>query len=547
MRLSQPRLRFGSARHQPFGLNKLPRLEMQETERIKGLYLIWLSPQHFAIQPRRLLCLAACVQPLRVLKLAVTHADLEPWLKGGTDCIHDCASSAFICAGRRLEMPSDPLSQAIEYYRSGRIGDAEERCRFLLAVSPDHTEANHLLGAICFQQNKFTEAVTLLRRAAESPNATAEMQNHLGSAYKKLGDNRKAAEAFERAIAMKPDYADALHNLGVVYSMMQKSDESLGNLREAVVLKPELLQENPDLRGLYHGVVPGWHFAMMDHHKRNEAYEAAIRRGVRGKRVLDIGTGSGLLALRAARAGAAKVTACEAVPLIGKMAREIIARNGYQDCITVVPKASMDMTVPRDMPERAQVLITETFASGLITEGVLPTVEHAHQHLLTPDATVIPASASVMGYLAGGPALEGMLFVDRISGFDLSQFNAFAPSMLATALDQAPHDALSDDVELMRFDLRDRTFPSGEANLALTATRPGVCVGIVQWIRLQLDAHTRFENRPAADTPFNEHWTHIIHRFPRLVRVAPGDVVPVLFRHDRTQISVQLGGSQSEK
>src|SRR4029079_4411538 len=98
----------------------------------------------------------------------------------------------------------------------------------------------------------------------------------------------------------------------------------LSSLRQAVVLKPELMLENPNLRGLYHGVVPGWHFAMMDHHKRNEAYEAAIRRAVPGKRVLDIGTGAGLLALMAARAGAAKVTACEAVPIIGELAREII-------------------------------------------------------------------------------------------------------------------------------------------------------------------------------------------------------------------------------
>jgi len=43
-----------------------------------------------------------------------------------------------------------------------------------------------------------------------------------------------------------------------------------------------------------------------------------------------------------------------------------------------------------------------------------PTLEYAHQHLLTPDAAVIPAGGSVMGYLAGGDTLKGMLFGDRI-------------------------------------------------------------------------------------------------------------------------------------
>src|SRR5258707_14674254 len=128
-------------------------------------------------------------------------------------------------------------------------------------------------------------------------------------------------------------------------------------------------------------------------------------------------------------------------------AQVIIAQNDLADRITVIPKASTDMAVPRDMPERAEVLVTEIFASGLITEGGLPTVEHAHEHLLTSDAAIIPAAACVMGYLAGGPALQGILFVGRIAGFDLSEFNDFAPGMLAVSLDPGPHQALPGETE----------------------------------------------------------------------------------------------------
>src|SRR4029077_962914 len=85
----------------------------------------------------------------------------------------------------------------------------------------------------------------------------------------------------------------------------------LNALRQAVALKPDLLKANPNLRSIYYGVVPAWHFQMMDDSKRNESYEAAIRRAAPGKRVLDIGTGAGLLALMAARAGAARGTGCE--------------------------------------------------------------------------------------------------------------------------------------------------------------------------------------------------------------------------------------------
>ncbi len=437
-------------------------------------------------------------------------------------------------------MQSDPLSQAFEHFHYGRLDEAEERCSVLLDRNPDSAEANHLLGAIRFQQGRSEEALALLKRATASPGATAEMHNNLGGVLYKLGQKQAAIEALERALALKPGYADALNNLAVIYLEEQKTEKAIETFRQVVSLQPDLLRVQANLRSAYRDVVPAWHFAMMDDHKRNEAYEAAIRRAAPGKRVLDIGTGSGLLALMAARAGATKVTTCEAVSLIADRAREIIATNGLADRITVIPTKSTAIAVPAIMAERAEVLVTETFASGLITEGVLPTIEHAHEYLLTPDAAIIPAAACVMGYLAGGPTLQGMLFVDKIAGFDLSAFNDFAPAMLGAALDNVPHRALSDDIELMRFNFREKSFPMGGVRLALRATRHGVCVGVAQWIKLELDAHTKYENRPTPQAEFNGHWTHIVHRFPRLVSVAPGDVVPVLFRHDRSQIGIDL-------
>jgi type II protein arginine methyltransferase len=437
-------------------------------------------------------------------------------------------------------MQPDPLVQAYEDFKFGRFAEAEERCKALIERNPDQAEPNHLLGALCFQQGRIEEALQHLKRATASPRATAEMHNNLGATLHKLGRAAEAVAAFQRALALKPAFADALNNLAVVYLETQKTGDAIEAFRKVVQLQPELLHAKANLRSAYHGVVPPWHFAMMDDQRRNEAYEAAIKRAVKGKRVLDIGTGAGLLALMAARAGASQVTSCEAVNVIAEHAREIISKNGLSDRITIIPQTSTAVSVPGIMVQRAEVLVTETFASGLVTEGILPTVEHAHEYLLVPGATVIPMAASVMGYLVGGPVLEGMLFVDKVAGFDLSPFNDFAPSMLPVALDHVPHRALSDDFEIMRFDLRERSFPMGGARLALKASHHGVCVGVAQWIRLELDSFTKYENRPMAQGGFNGHWTHIVHRFPRLISVAPGDVVPVLFRHDRTQIGIDL-------
>jgi tetratricopeptide (TPR) repeat protein len=417
---------------------------------------------------------------------------------------------------------------------------AEQHCRTVLEHNPEHVEIHHLLGAIRFQQGNLEEALTLLKRVTVSRGATAEHHNSLGCVLFKLGQRDAAIAAFERALAINPGYAAALNNLGAIYREDSKPAKAVNANPQQGAFRPELLQAIPHLGAAYHGIVPSWHFAMMADRKRNECYEAAIRRAVPGKRVLDIGTGAGLLALMAARAGAAKVTTCEATPLIAERARQIILTNGLSDRIAVIPMKSTSISVPGVMSERAEVLVTETFASGLITEGVLPFVEHAHDYLLTSDATIIPAVASVMGYLAGGPLLEDMLFVGKIAGFDLSAFNDLAPHMLDVALANLPHRVLSDDIELMRFDLKEKRFPAGGVRLALKATAHGVCAGVAQWIKLELDAQTKYENRPSPQADYNGHWTQIVHRFSRLVTVAPGDVVPVLFRHDRTQIGIDL-------
>jgi type II protein arginine methyltransferase len=384
------------------------------------------------------------------------------------------------------------------------------------------------------------EALDLMKRAASSPAATAEMHNNYGAVLNKVGRTEEAIAAFNQALALKPDYADALNNLGVIYRDAKNTDAAIAAFRRAVELGSDSTLAKANLRSTYRDVVPAWHFAMMDDKRRNGAYDAAIRRAVPGKRVLDIGTGAGLLAMMAARAGAAHVTTCETVGLIAERAREIIARNGLSDRITVIGKPSTELVVGRDLPERAEVLVTETFASGLISEGILPTVEHAHEHLLKPHAAIIPSSASVMGYLAGGDTLRGMLFVDRIDGFELSLFNDFAPPALVANLDAVPHSALSDDVTLMRFDLKETRFPMASTRRIIRAARHGICVGVAQWIRLDLDAHTRYENRPSPDADFNGHWAHMLYRFPHLVAVEPGDTVPVIARHDRTQIGIDL-------
>jgi type II protein arginine methyltransferase len=437
-------------------------------------------------------------------------------------------------------MDQASLSQAFAHHGAGAFDQAERICREALARDSADADANHLLGILCFQQGRNEDARVLLARAAESANATPEMHNNFGGVLNTLGDHDGAVAAFIRALQLNPDYADAYNNLGVAHRDAARTEAAIKAFQRAVALQPGHGAAKANLRAAYRDVIPAWHFAMLDDRKRNDSYQAAIARAVPGKRVLDIGTGTGLLAMMAARAGAQSVVSCESIGIIAERARGIVAENGLASRVTVIASPSTDLAVGDDFPLPAEVLVTETFSSGLISEGVLPTVEHAHAHLLAPDAAVIPQAASAMGYLAGGDTLGAMLFVGDVNGFALGSFNDFAPPHLSILLDHVPHTVLSDDIELLRFDLREKQFPIGRKKLTVRVTAPGLCAGVAQWIRLDLDAEARYENRPAPDADFNGHWSHILYRFPERIAVAPGDLVHLTVRNDRTQISVEL-------
>lgn len=70
--------------------------------------------------------------------------------------------------------------------------------------------------------------------------------------------------------------------------------------------------------------IPLYHFSMVNDGDRARAYSAALRRGLEGRQgcvALDIGCGSGLLSLMAARAGAGHTYACDKAPGMAQCAQ----------------------------------------------------------------------------------------------------------------------------------------------------------------------------------------------------------------------------------
>lgn len=171
--------------------------------------------------------------------------------------------------------------------------------------------------------------------------------------------------------------------------------------------------------------VNDFHFAMLNDTQRNNFYRKALERTVKpGDVVLEIGTGSGLLAMLAATAGAEHVYTIEANRHLAALARKIIQANGLQEKITVINKMSTNVHVGGDIPRHADILVSEILGTLLLGESALQFVADARHRLLKPNAAIIPCGGRQFISLVSSSELRQITSVQQWEGFDLHEFNA---------------------------------------------------------------------------------------------------------------------------
>ena len=132
------------------------------------------------------------------------------------------------------------------------------------------------------------------------------------------------------------------------------------------------------------------HRSMICDRIRTDAFRRAIDAVVRpGDVVLDVGAGSGILSLFAARAGAARVYAVEETT-IAVLAQELATANGVGDVVEVIQANVMEI----DPAEPVDVIVSEWLGGFGIDEGMLVPVIAARDRWLKPGGTMIPGSVT---------------------------------------------------------------------------------------------------------------------------------------------------------
>jgi protein arginine N-methyltransferase 1 len=241
-----------------------------------------------------------------------------------------------------------------------------------------------------------------------------------------------------------------------------------------------------------------YHGNMLSDRLRVESYARAIGALVTpGMRVLDIGTGSGLLAMLAAQAGASRVDAVEVAEVV-ELAERLVRHNDLADVVRLHRGLSYQL----QLPARADLLVTETLGNFGLEEGIMGVALDARARLLAPGAPLIPARVrlEVAPVTLPGERRKVDAWRAGVHGLDFSPVGPAAASLLWYA--RVPPDALLGEAEpLGVVDLRTLTTPTFAGRARLVVERDGELHGLAGLFAAELAPNVWTGNRPGVGAP----------------------------------------------
>lgn len=312
-----------------------------------------------------------------------------------------------------------------------------------------------------------------------------------------------------------------------------------------------------DLDRAYHrSVCMGQMASMLRDRDRGAVYGRAIARlvGVYAAAhgppvVLDVGTGTGLLAMLCAAHGAAHVFAVEMYSAMATLAAHTVEENGLSDRITVLQSRSTDID---QLPAPAHLLVSELLDSALLGESCLLTHSDAIARLMHPSAAslgplcdrVCPHSARVFATLVQSQELRRSHSVQGLGAGGTSPYRSAGARTCRAGRPLVPEHweqaerrgalALSEatqvfEVELFHADGADETRHSV---VRVPVTRAGTVHGLLLHWELRLLSPSLdplrelvYSTAPRAQN-WQDHWSQVLVALDDVV-VHAGDVIEV--------------------
>jgi hypothetical protein len=264
-----------------------------------------------------------------------------------------------------------------------------------------------------------------------------------------------------------------------------------------------------------------FHSSLLLDGSRTGTFNRAIAKVVKpGDVVLDLGSGTGILSFLACKAGARRVYAVESGD-VAELCRLLSAANGLQERLVLFHDLSYRVT----LPERVDVIVTDTFHTFGLQDGLLGSVIDARQRLMKAGGSIIPRSMQLFVVPVELPDVYRRLEVWNADqyGFDFSPVREFATNNVYSVpveRDRLRKAFLGEPASVMQIRLTDAETPNLSGEVEISATRPGVMHGLSGWFVAELDEGILLSNSPDIMTV---SWKNAFFPLDRPTTLAQGD------------------------
>ena len=414
---------------------------------------------------------------------------------------------------------------------------AEELYKKIIKKEPQNIPANFNLGLLYRQLKDYKKSITQYEKVIKIKPNHIDAYNNLGSVYEILKDYKKSISQYEKAIEINPNFALAYYGLSFSNMNINKKDKALTFVNKALKIEPEMVKAANLKSSILNSVAPYWHTEMINDKKRNSFYYSALKSLINNtSSVLEIGTGSGLLSIMAAKLGAKKVDTCEENIIIADIANEIINENNFNNKINIIIKKSNDIKVGVDINKPANILLSELFSNNFLGEGVLSSLEDAKKRLLTPEAKIIPEFGSVMISLFGGDRISNRIYAEEYEGIKLKKFNKINSKKYLLHNQDIEVNLMSNAIEAFKFDFLNRkNFFAEEKKIEIKTIKKGKIFGVIQWIKIGMFNGLEYENDPRL-RDYGSHWQYVLYLFDNPRDVSDGEKIIVTAKHEKSSI-----------
>ena len=137
------------------------------------------------------------------------------------------------------EPPKEQLNTLIKLYKQNRLQKVFSEAQKLTKKYTTSLTLWNLMGASAAQIGQLDDAILAFQKALSIKPDYAEAYNNIGNALKDQDKIKEAIDAYTKALSIKPDYAEAYNNMGIALTEQRRLEEATEAYTKALSIKPD--------------------------------------------------------------------------------------------------------------------------------------------------------------------------------------------------------------------------------------------------------------------------------------------------------------------